>query len=586
LTIEYSDGIEFEERVLGLLREAKDVSSGSIIGADSHSSWPIRYHLSPERANLVRHLDFSGLDLLEIGGGTGAVSRFLSEEARSLHVIEGTQRRFDCVCERLRDLDNWSGQAANIQDVSPVAEYDVVLLLGVLEYAQVYLDPPSGNPEDAFAFMLDCASRFLKPDGVIIVAIENKLGIKYWSGAAEDHTGRMFNGITGYAPESGPRTFSRSELVELLSAANLPQVDEYYPFPDYKIVDSVLSRAFVQRQPAVSASMVGNTVFENYDQPRALLFPESLALESVANAGLFGEFSNSFLFVASASHDSPTRQSLQKRLLVGKEQAWHYSMRRKVAVSTTFGQDDFTVKRSMGLALEGAARKGTSTRFDLASNVAIWKGEQREALRVEPPLRARLARLAYHAKWPLFIAELGSFFEFSFEGFALENSKGLEISGDAIDAVISNAVVTDEGYAFFDQEWMLERPMNKTLFIFRNVGTFAQDRRLFGNGSPFSSIRGLYESLCQDQGLVPDFDSDFSWECEFQRVVTGFTDNEEGIRKLLQQQFPLSEFPINPALEAGVHAQLASARPPRLALIVKKAIRRVRRMSGLASSQG
>jgi hypothetical protein len=133
---------------------------------------------------------------------------------------------------------------------------------------------------------------------------------------------------------------------------------------------------------------------------------------------------------------------------------------------------------------------------------------------------------------------------------------------------------------------MLERPMNKTLFIFRNVGTFAQDRRLFGNGSPFSSIRGLYESLCQDQGLVPDFDSDFSWECEFQRVVTGFTDNEEGIRKLLQQQFPLSEFPINPALEAGVHAPLASARPPRLALIVKKAIRRVRRMSGLASSQG
>ena len=30
------------------------------------------------------------------------------------------------------------------------------------------------------------------------MAIENKLGLKYWSGCKEDHTGRYFEGVSKY----------------------------------------------------------------------------------------------------------------------------------------------------------------------------------------------------------------------------------------------------------------------------------------------------------------------------------------------------------------------------------------------------
>ena len=44
------------------------------------------------------------------------------------------------------------------------------------------------------------------------IAIENKFGIKYWAGATEDHTGRIFDGIQGYGGVERVRTFSRYAL--------------------------------------------------------------------------------------------------------------------------------------------------------------------------------------------------------------------------------------------------------------------------------------------------------------------------------------------------------------------------------------
>lgn len=40
--------------------------------------------------------------------------------------------------------------------------------------------------------MLNMLKPFLKENGKVLLAIENKFGLKYWCGAAEDHTGIPF----------------------------------------------------------------------------------------------------------------------------------------------------------------------------------------------------------------------------------------------------------------------------------------------------------------------------------------------------------------------------------------------------------
>ena len=70
-------------------------------------------------------------------------------------------------------------------------KFDYVLLIGVLEYAQVI-----NKSKDSFVELLEKAKSFLRnDDSKLIIAIENKFGLKYWCGASEDHTGVPFDSI-------------------------------------------------------------------------------------------------------------------------------------------------------------------------------------------------------------------------------------------------------------------------------------------------------------------------------------------------------------------------------------------------------
>ena len=103
------------------------------------------------------------------------------------------------------------------------APFDYVLLIGVLEYAGKYTDG-----EDPYRTFLENIRRYLKPDGRLLIAIENRLGLKYFSGAPEDHLGRSFAGLKGYDPAAGVKTFSHSELKVLLERSGFVGNRFYY----------------------------------------------------------------------------------------------------------------------------------------------------------------------------------------------------------------------------------------------------------------------------------------------------------------------------------------------------------------------
>ena len=63
---------------------------------------------------------------------------------------------------------------------------------------------------------LEKINRLLKPGGKILIAIENRLGLKYFAGRREDHVGREFVGIEGYPGIDFVETFSKLELEQML----------------------------------------------------------------------------------------------------------------------------------------------------------------------------------------------------------------------------------------------------------------------------------------------------------------------------------------------------------------------------------
>jgi 2-polyprenyl-3-methyl-5-hydroxy-6-metoxy-1,4-benzoquinol methylase len=171
--------------------------------------------LAPRKAvpsrNRLQLLDAPNLngDILEIGAGCGAITRYLGECGGNILALEGSPRRAAIARSRTRDLANVTVVCEKIDPFQADKQFNVVTLIGVLEYASLF--SPGENPAQN---MLARARSFLKPNGWLIVAIENPLGLKYFAGAPEDPIGRPMYGIEGRYRSGQPRTFGRQAFLK------------------------------------------------------------------------------------------------------------------------------------------------------------------------------------------------------------------------------------------------------------------------------------------------------------------------------------------------------------------------------------
>ena len=282
----YSDG-DIENTLLGIVKTHPESEYGKVI--EEKASWPVLYHLSPMRTNLIEWIDFKKDtdSVLEVGAGCGALTGIVAQKAKQVTCIELSKRRSMINAVRHKDLENIEIYVGNFEDIEPhLLEFDVVMLIGVLEYAKSYIH--SSKPYVEF---LKKILEHLKPGGRLILAIENKLGMKYWAGCPEDHTGRYFDSIEGYPKGGAACTFSKKELEDLLCQAGYRNIKFYYPYPDYKLPLTIYSDSYLPLKGSLDPA-------PNLSGDRLVVFDESKAYDSILDAGLFPEFSNSFLIFA------------------------------------------------------------------------------------------------------------------------------------------------------------------------------------------------------------------------------------------------------------------------------------------------
>ncbi len=301
-----------EDAVIGILREATDRSSGSDELAAHISDWPTRYHFGRARTNLLQPLDLTGgLQVLDVGAGTGVMSRFAAEQGASVVAVEGDARRAEAALLRCAGL-NLDAQCGSVDvrhgSVDDIAvsdgPFDVVLCVGVLEYAG---DNPAG--------FLGRLAGHLAPGGVLVLAIENRFGLTYWLGGAEDHLGRPWVGLEGYpasvatAETSTVRTYGRSELAKLLSGAGLGAQRWLSPWPDYKLPTAILAERIHDEADVVD--LVDQLVGPPLDHSRmagSFTGDERAVYRGILQSGLGVDLANSFLVVAGTDNESVDRR--------------------------------------------------------------------------------------------------------------------------------------------------------------------------------------------------------------------------------------------------------------------------------------
>lgn len=275
--------------------------------------FPVLYHLSRVRENILNWYPFkANANCLEIGSGCGALSGLLCSRLSKVVSVELSKRRADINYirhERLQNLEIWVG---NQNDMVFGEKFDYIILNGVFEYAMSFTE--GDNRCETF---LSNIKRLLKPDGVILVAIENRLGLKYFAGAPEDHTDGYFDGICNYEGNDSVRTFSRGEWEKLMKSCGLDYYRFYYPYPDYKFPREIFT------DESLKGQKYGLPAW-NFTKYRLALFREEQMADTLQQEGIMAHFANSFLIEMSARPLVYERKVLYARLNTDRDR--HFSI--------------------------------------------------------------------------------------------------------------------------------------------------------------------------------------------------------------------------------------------------------------------
>jgi len=538
----YSDGEAVEENLFALIAACADRSVLSAELADKISDWPTRYYLSSRRANLMRPLaNLLRGDVLEIGAGCGAITRYLGETARSVVAIEPSPRRARVAAKRCEDLSSVNVVVENLEAFDTTARFDAVTLIGVLEYAERFSDRP-----DAARHWLECARKLLKPGGVLLVAIENQLGLKYFAGAPEDHLGRPMLGVADLYANTGARTYGRGALERLIREAGFADVGFALPFPDYKLPTSVLLARGDDAMPGFDggAALAAASSTKDPQFGRPPLFAIDRTWEVMARNNLLVDVANSFLVVAH------TANAVE---LFGEENAnvsaYHFSTERarQFAKQATFEHSSGGAWVRRNFLVEGVERESGTYACHPADESyvhgrtltdEIYETLLRDGWRIEDVgawVRRWLDAVAIHVGIDLDKLRLSRY------------SAETMLPGDAIDLVPHNLVQAADGDPrFIDLEWRSTDPVSLGFLAFRGLLELVSG--CVSVARPFDPKHALVSSFIadamrecgEDLLLLPgDLDRYVAKEHQFQASVSN------GRSDLSSETFAAGRMPIS-----------------------------------------
>jgi len=515
----YSDGDEVEQRIAAAIRDAKDLSTFSL-DLEAHCvDWPSRYHLSGVRSNLLRpyeHL-LRG-DILEIGAGCGAITRYLGEAGARVTALEGSYRRASIAASRNRDAANVKVVCDNFLSFVDDRKFDVVTLIGVLEYARMF-----DAADDAVEKLLSRARAFLKPGGLLVLAIENKLGLKYFAGMPEDHVNHGMYGIESLYRPREPVTFGRHELNQLLASTGFAKTAFAYPFPDYKLPVSVVLPAAMDEDPAVfnAASFAAESVTLDAQLGLPALISLELGWQSIGSNKLLGELANSFLVLAAPALDTVFEDA---QILVR-----HYGVprNRRYAKETVFRREGSKISVEKRW-LHGEVKAGYEIGPSLAhtsTNDAYVAGVsyQTEFSRIlARPSWSAEDVVAYFRRYVYFLLA-----EFAKDGGSEQPlDPAIALNSVALDILPHNIIVSNGAFHAIDIEWRSNEKIELGSVLFRALLYLLNSLTRCGYPDDFTMatrghfVRRVYEGLF---GTSEPLDCERWWadEARFQYTVTG-----------------------------------------------------------------
>ena len=272
---------DFSYDILDLLKKYDNDTNAALAGENCPQCL---YAFSPLRENLFEWVEFEpDARILQIGSDYGSFTGILADRVKEVVVLDprdenlevnrlrhGERENVIYVRGDLRDQVQWKVYKPKLEaDAKEIMcqPFDYIILGGFLMECK---------KEEAIGLLREAAD-YLKPGGVMLAAVENETGVRYWMGAPKQENSYL-----------EPEFRSLFEELKKTWGGNFTM---YYPVPDYRYPVAVYSDHYLPETGDVT------NISKRYDGPGFWFGSEEEAMAKACQNGMFTKFNNSFLGV-------------------------------------------------------------------------------------------------------------------------------------------------------------------------------------------------------------------------------------------------------------------------------------------------
>ena len=349
--------------------------------------------------------------------------------------------------------------------------------------------------------------KHLKPNGHVILAVDNRYGLTYFAGSKERLTGKYFEGLEGYGHSEGVCTFSKESVLAMAKEAGFTSEKTYYPYPNYRYMTALYTDAHLPSPGELDKNLC------NYEEERAVLFDEAAVFNGLIREGKFQEFSNSYLFDLTLEEQEKEEELLFLKYSVERDEK--YRIRTEI------------VRKSDGTKV---VRKVPYTEAAKAhvENIKHWE----EVLRTQyESAGISVNRCTLTEKGAEFEFLKGETLEDILDGYLAKDDltgfieeiqnyvKKLEQIVDPtvnnVDLIFSNIIMNDGKWNVIDYEWTFEADIPLKFIVHRAIILYCEHRKQ----------KSLQSSdICRMIGISEGEQQQFlEWEHQLQLHLLGDT---------------------------------------------------------------
>lgn len=437
--------------------------------------------LSSVRKNIVSWYPFEKeCSVLEIGADFGQITGELCRNAGKVVAFEENEEKRNAILKRYEDLEN----LLVIDSIESVNEkFDYITLIGLEEI--------TNNMQKVFREL----KEFLKPNGKLLVAMDNKYSVKHFS----------TNGGIKKMCENCDTISCLEKIIETLNTIGFNGQKVYYPVTDYKFTNAIFTNDVKFSRSELSRNIIYNNdetikIFEeNEFWNRA--FEENLDIRYFSNSFFIEIFNGDYVDneIRLVTFSNMRKNNYKIKTIMKKDFVYKYPDNE---VSKGHIQN---VKNNIDIMVN--SKLNTIDSYDDEKIISRFvEGNTFDKIIVEAAKdnKEKAIELIKKFRQKLFDSlEICSINENVFDKYAIkydkEVIKGMSFTKNGLwDLIFQNCFYIDDDFYFYDQEWC-ERGTPIEFILYRATKYFIEIRE-------YISIEELYEILDIDLDKIKLFD--------------------------------------------------------------------------------